>query len=325
MLKFLTTLSFSIILLFGYVTGTHNVLAYEAEKAISAHKQPKPIALKMASEISAPVEKKTLRTHTVKKGEWLSKIAVRHNLTIRALVEANTETYPSLTKNPSLIHPGWTLVIPTTTNVSPENSVAQAKQSVYPEMTAQAVPRDKQVSSPPRATKKHRAKSTKPPSEQRSTKSDTGIRLRLERNIGLVDGIIDRYHPIIMDERTVTPVPTSYVLGMIFVESRGDPNAISPVGARGTMQLMPGTHAELGLTKRDAFHPEKNVRAGMRYLRMLYERLGNDEDAAIAAYERGEQGIRNAMARGVDPARIEYVRNVKAAASFFKERLKRRT
>jgi len=313
MLKFLVTLSFGFLLFVGYITRTHDVLAYELEKvAFVRH----PVSLKMETVMNPPAT-----MHAVKHGEWLSKIAKHHNTTVDAIVRANQGAYPSLAKNPDLIRMGWTLVIPTTNETaSPENSVAQANQSVYPETVAQAAPRDKQVSSPPHTQKKHRAKSKKHPSGKSAQKSsDSGIVLRLERNLPLVKRIIDQYQTVIVDERKQHPVPSNIVLGMIFVESMGNHKAVSPKGARGAMQLMPATHAELGLTKRDAFHPEKNVRAGMRYLRGLYERLEQNEDAAIAAYERGEQGLRNAIARGTDPSQLDYVRKVKTAAEFFKE------
>ena len=323
MLKFLTTVSLVIILMFGYVTGTHNVLAYEAEKAISAHYQP--ITLKMATEISPVIAKTASRMHIVKKGDWLSKIATRYDTTVPMIVEANKEAYPSLATNPDLIKNGWKLVIPTTTKSSPE-SVAQAKQSDYPETTVQAAPRDKHISSPPHQTKKPRAKSKKHLSGASSQKtSSRGITLRLERNLALINRIIDEYHPIIVDEQRRNPVPSDKILGMIWVESKGNPEAIGSIGERGAMQLAPKTRVELGLSKHDAFRPDKNVRAGMRYLRGLYERLGRDEDVAIAAYNRGEQGVRDFMDKGGDPSQLEYVRNVKAAAKLFKEQLRRRT
>ena len=75
------------------------------------------------------------------------------------------------------------------------------------------------------------------------------------------------------------------------VESGGDPLAVSPVGARGLLQLMPGTAADLGVT--DPFDPEQNLSGGIRYLREQYERFpeillhGERLLWAFAAYNGG--------------------------------------
>ncbi len=68
-------------------------------------------------------------------------------------------------------------------------------------------------------------------------------------------------------------------------ESAGDPLAVSPAGARGLMQLMPGTADSLGV--RDSFDPEQNLAGGVRYLRQLLDRFGGDERLALAAYNSG--------------------------------------
>jgi soluble lytic murein transglycosylase-like protein len=84
---------------------------------------------------------------------------------------------------------------------------------------------------------------------------------------------------------------------IIAAESRGNPRAVSPKGARGLMQLMPETAAELGVV--DAFDPETNVEAGTRYLRMLLERYQNDLVRALAAYNAGPERVR--QHNGVPP------------------------
>ncbi|GAB4376552.1 MAG: hypothetical protein Kow0062_16980 [Acidobacteriota bacterium] len=84
---------------------------------------------------------------------------------------------------------------------------------------------------------------------------------------------------------------------VIEVESAFDPFAVSPKGAAGLMQLMPGTARELSVE--DPFDAEENVAAGARWLRRLLERYDGDLDLALAAYNAGE----NAVARygGVPP------------------------
>ncbi|MBI2217360.1 MAG: lytic transglycosylase domain-containing protein [Candidatus Rokubacteria bacterium] len=92
-------------------------------------------------------------------------------------------------------------------------------------------------------------------------------------------------------------VPEKLVLAVIHAESRGNPWAVSPKGARGLMQLMPQTASLLGV--RDSFDPEENIDGGIRHLRRLIDRYGNDLRLALAAYNAGEQVV--AQYGGVPP------------------------
>eukprot|EP01038_Epipyxis_sp_PR26KG_P017353 gene17353-23966_t len=75
---------------------------------------------------------------------------------------------------------------------------------------------------------------------------------------------------------------------LVIIESAYDSRAISPVGAQGLTQLMPGTAAELGV--RDAFDSEENLRAGARYLAIQIGRF-NDIRLALAAYNSGPNRV----------------------------------
>ena len=73
-----------------------------------------------------------------------------------------------------------------------------------------------------------------------------------------------------------------------YVESRFNTKAVSPKGAVGMMQLMPGTAAELGV---DPHNPEENARGGADYLRKMVTMFGNNVELAVAAYNAGPAAV----------------------------------
>jgi soluble lytic murein transglycosylase-like protein len=87
------------------------------------------------------------------------------------------------------------------------------------------------------------------------------------------------------------------VRAVIAVESAFRPDAVSPKGAQGLMQLMPATARSLGVT--DAFDPADNVEGGTRHLRALIDRYQGDVKRALAAYNAGEGAV--ARHGGVPP------------------------
>jgi hypothetical protein len=89
------------------------------------------------------------------------------------------------------------------------------------------------------------------------------------------------------------------VNSVIHAESGFNAHAVSPKGARGLMQLMPGTANKLGVS--DAFDPQDNVAGGSRYLRELLERYNFDLVKALAAYNAGPERVE--QYQGVPPFR----------------------
>jgi soluble lytic murein transglycosylase-like protein len=87
-------------------------------------------------------------------------------------------------------------------------------------------------------------------------------------------------------------VDPALVRAVIQTESAWNPQAVSPKGAQGLMQLMPATADQHGVN--DAFDPRQNVNAGVRHLRMLLEKYSGDLDLALAAYNAGEGAVRRA-------------------------------
>ena len=73
-----------------------------------------------------------------------------------------------------------------------------------------------------------------------------------------------------------------------YVESRFNTKAVSPKGAVGMMQLMPGTAADLGVDPHD---PGENARGGADYLRRMVTLFGNNVELAVAAYNAGPAAV----------------------------------
>jgi soluble lytic murein transglycosylase-like protein len=80
------------------------------------------------------------------------------------------------------------------------------------------------------------------------------------------------------------------VHSVIQVESDYNPAAISPKGAQGMMQLMPGTARRFEV--QDSLNPWQNIEGGVRYLKYLLTLFGDrDPQLALAAYNAGEQAV----------------------------------
>lgn len=88
-----------------------------------------------------------------------------------------------------------------------------------------------------------------------------------------------------------TDVSPALVVAMIAVESSGRANVQSDKGAQGLMQLIPDTAARFGV--RDALDPGDNIRGGVAYMNWLMREFGGDAIMALAAYNAGENAVRN--------------------------------
>jgi soluble lytic murein transglycosylase-like protein len=109
------------------------------------------------------------------------------------------------------------------------------------------------------------------------------------------------------------------VNSVIMAESGFQVRAVSPKGARGLMQLMPGTASQLGVP--NAFDPQANVEGGTKYLRELLERYNFDLVKALAAYNAGPHRVE--QFGGVPPYYETRVYVARIVRDFNKKKAKR--
>jgi len=84
-------------------------------------------------------------------------------------------------------------------------------------------------------------------------------------------------------------IDVDLLASVIHAESGFHTNAVSPAGARGLMQLMPGTARTLGV--QDSFNPGQNINGGAAYLDQLLTRYHDDIKLALAAYNAGPGAV----------------------------------
>ncbi|HEV7889822.1 MAG TPA: lytic transglycosylase domain-containing protein [Pyrinomonadaceae bacterium] len=120
------------------------------------------------------------------------------------------------------------------------------------------------------------------------------------------DANVDRY---IVDSGTRNGVDPVLLYAIMHRESSFKRNALSPKGARGLMQLMPGTAARFGVT--NIFDPRQNIEGGARYVRILLDMFDGDVRLALAGYNAGEGAVLK-YGRRVPPyaETQEYVRRI---------------
>lgn len=105
------------------------------------------------------------------------------------------------------------------------------------------------------------------------------------------------YHNEIKTAAREFGVDPALVRAVIHAESAFNEKALSPVGAQGLMQLMPGTAKELGVV--NALVAEQNIRGGVNYLAKMLQRFNGDIRLATAAYNAGPGAV--SRYQGVPP------------------------
>lgn len=138
-------------------------------------------------------------------------------------------------------------------------------------------------------------KSNKPPVHKKDEAKITKAIQAYENSSSTKDPLIG-FSPRIQSYRHIIgamaqkyDVDQKLIAAVIQAESAGRYDAVSPVGAKGLMQLMDPTARELGVT--DSFDPAQNIEGGTKYLRQMIDRFG-DIPTALAAYNAGPGRVR---------------------------------
>ena len=118
-----------------------------------------------------------------------------------------------------------------------------------------------------------------------------------------------RIDSIIVDSATRNGVDPVLIYATMHQESSFKPHAISNKGARGLMQLMPGTAARFGVA--NIWDPRQNIEGGARYMRYLLDMFGGDVALTLAGYNAGEGAVLK-YGRQIPPysETQEYVRRI---------------
>jgi soluble lytic murein transglycosylase len=109
----------------------------------------------------------------------------------------------------------------------------------------------------------------------------------------------------------------AFLSAVILEESRFNPQAVSPAGARGLMQVLPSTANQIvqrikvrPYSESLLFDPEMNLRLGSWYLSSLLEEFGGKETLALAAYNAGPHMVRQWIAKTPAMREDEFVENI---------------
>lgn len=118
--------------------------------------------------------------------------------------------------------------------------------------------------------------------------------------------------PIIDEAAAQYQVRPELLNALIQAESNYNTQAVSPRGAQGLTQLMPGTASSLGVD--NPFDARQNIFGGARYLRQQLDQFGGDERMALAAYNAGPGAVRRYGGIPPYPETRQYVTRIMSLA-----------
>jgi soluble lytic murein transglycosylase-like protein len=127
------------------------------------------------------------------------------------------------------------------------------------------------------------------------------------------------YHMFIIQTASHHQIDPALIKAIIMAESGYNTRAVSKKGAKGLMQLMPGTAQALGVE--DIFNPHQNITGGVQYFKQMVNRFNGDVKLALAAYNAGSRNVRNY--NGVPPfkATHSYIKKVFKYYQIYKDQM----
>lgn len=142
----------------------------------------------------------------------------------------------------------------------------------------------------------------------RENKQDVGKETLSDSSISSFAKDVSHYDPLIYEFSKKYEVDFALIKAIIRAESGFNPVAISRKGAKGLMQLMPGTAVRMNVS--NIFSPRENIEGGVRYFKYLLALFNNDLRLSLAAYNAGENLV--LALRTIPPYRetVDYVRRV---------------
>jgi N-acetylmuramoyl-L-alanine amidase len=232
-------------------------------------------------------------TYTVRAGDTLSHIALRHKVSVDQLKRLNG------LNNPNFIVAGRTLLIPTAAQTQAQTQTQAQPAPAAPATSTGAVSKQKIVG--PKSFPTTGAYSATPTPGQAVPPKLASKPDRLALRPAFAKAAADY------------GVSRELLEAMCWNESGWQNNVVSSPGAMGIGQLMPATvdfvNESLVHGKLDPKKPEQNIRMSAAFLRYLLKQTGNDPRLALASYYQGLASVRN---QGILPETDQYVRTVLA-------------
>ncbi|HJU56825.1 MAG TPA: lytic transglycosylase domain-containing protein [Pyrinomonadaceae bacterium] len=141
------------------------------------------------------------------------------------------------------------------------------------------------------------------------TAAPRGLGMRVNSSLGVYTTGDAKVDTFIVESGVRNGVDPVLLYAQMHTESAFKRGAVSPKGASGLMQLMPGTARRFGVT--NIFDPQQNIEGGARYMRYLLDYFGGDVRLALAGYNAGEGAVMK-YGRRIPPYREtqEYVRRI---------------
>lgn len=106
---------------------------------------------------------------------------------------------------------------------------------------------------------------------------------------GISEAVANRFDALIKKAAGNYHVPFSLIKSVMHAESAFNPAAVSPKGAKGLMQIMPGNYKTLAIT--NPFDPEQSIMGGAQYLKTMLQKYDGIVELALAAYNAGPEAV----------------------------------